>query len=369
MTAASVLTWGPAVEPDPPVIKLLQQAVRGWPEHAVGARCPYIPLSMALTSEWPSDAHIAAYRARRLERRLRGSALQSEHIEHLGGAVYLQLLIFDIDGPGHVATEEWWQAEQVKVAALLDAHPGIVAFRTRGGYRLLGRLERAAVLRSHPDALAWRRWYSAWVAHLARAYGIVADPKCCDWQRLYRLPHATREGGAGPERRAVLGDRCRVGAWVSVGAVEAEAAAAAAAAEAARKPAPDLSRRVTGSGWVLRSLFEGRGWCGPTESSGVLLVVCPWRDEHSRGGDLDGSTVIMPPTHGSNLGLFICQHAHSRGGGRAADTAAVLRLFSEDEVDRANGRPTRAQRAAQRAAARANLEPPWPTEQWPGGGR
>ena len=73
------------------------------------------------------------------------------------------------------------------------AHPNPYYYETRGGGRIVYVQAEPTVLRSQADAIAWRQEYAIAVAHLARVFGIVADPACSDWQRHYRLPRATRQ--------------------------------------------------------------------------------------------------------------------------------------------------------------------------------
>jgi hypothetical protein len=112
------------------------------------------------------------------------------------------------------ATADWRAAEAVKVAALQADVPGIVCYLTRGGYRLVGLLREPVVIDGDAAAAEWKVLVARRLAWLSRRYGIVGDPACSEWQRLYRLPHATRpKGGGRPEARPVVGDWSELAAW------------------------------------------------------------------------------------------------------------------------------------------------------------
>jgi hypothetical protein len=94
------------------------------------------------------------------------------------------------------APDDWWLEELVKLDALRREFPGAFIYRTRGGYRIIYLLSTAQVLRSAEEVEGWRADYLAWIAALRRRFDIFADPSCHDWQRLYRVPHATRSPGS-----------------------------------------------------------------------------------------------------------------------------------------------------------------------------
>jgi hypothetical protein len=204
----------------PPVVPVFRDHfVRAWPTHAAGPQARYEPLCLALSSEYPTDAHFAAYSVQEFPRRLsRGALRVPPGTAPRPDGAPMQFAVFDVDcAPGHAgdlgAVEPWWRQEASKLAALLVRHPAAFIYRTRGGYRVLYTLDPARVLRTDEDAEAWAAQYEAWVRYLEREFAIQADPTCKDWTRLYRLPHATRERGGRPERREVIGDPCAIGAW------------------------------------------------------------------------------------------------------------------------------------------------------------
>ena len=194
--------------------------VNGWPDDdaaPVGAQAwACAEITSALAAEYATDAHTVGYEADDGPhgcQRLTGDALAR------GVHPRLPLHFVDVDsGAAHKAhgeaTAEWRAAEAVKVAALQADCPGIVCYLTRGGYRLVGLLREPMVIDGDAAASAWKVLVARRLAWLSRRYGIVGDPACSDWQRLYRLPHATRpRGGGRPEARPVVGDWSALAAW------------------------------------------------------------------------------------------------------------------------------------------------------------
>lgn len=216
------------------VLVVPRQNTYGWPLHADAPPCVAHELGDALTREWPSDAHIAAYEAPPHARRLTINGEGGRRIYERGVTVRVGLLAVDVDDPvAHgakpkiPARDEWRAVERAKVARLLADHPGIVVYETRGGYRLLARLAVPHEITTRDDADAWARWYLRALGYLSRAFDVIGDPACIDWTRLYRLPHATRaklDGSPGdaPERRPVYGLLDAVGTWTRDDANDAD---------------------------------------------------------------------------------------------------------------------------------------------------
>lgn len=195
--------------------------VNGWPEEdeaaPVGAQSwAAAEITSALAAEYATDAHTVGYEADDGPhgcQRLNGDALAR------GVHPRLPVHFVDVDsGAAHKAhgeaTADWRAAEAVKVAALQADVPGIVCYLTRGGYRLVGVLREPVVIDGDAAAAEWKVLVGRRLAWLSRRYGIVGDPACSEWQRLYRLPHATRpRGGGRPEARPVVGDWSELAAW------------------------------------------------------------------------------------------------------------------------------------------------------------
>ena len=193
--------------------------VVGWPLTAESIRkrltaehhqCP--ELGDGLAREYATNAHHTAYAPDPIAPR----RLTRKAIEH--APVAMQLVVFDVDDEEahrehRPASDAWREVEAPKQRALLEAHPGAVVFDTRGGYRVVALLEAPVAIATADDIPRWSRFYLLQLGYLSRRFGIIADPACKDWQRLYRLPHATRDGGPSPERRRVLGDLRNPGVW------------------------------------------------------------------------------------------------------------------------------------------------------------
>lgn len=181
----------------------------------------YLPLETALAATWPWDAHFAAYSRPDVPHRLDSAS---------PGAADVQMVLaaFDVDAPAKATTPEWYGVELPKVQAIAAAHPGVWVYPTRGGYRLVWRLTAPQPTRG------WWRYVKAWLGYLETTFGIVADPKCTDWTRLYRLPLVRRDGSQTTGVAVQYG----TGTWTSPVHVEAEPERAAGLAAVPRAPRP-----------------------------------------------------------------------------------------------------------------------------------
>jgi len=191
---------------------LSQPNLKAWPKHPEGGHVPYLELREALSRNFATDAHFACYSSPGVERRLDYGSFESPHIEQLGGCIPMVAAVFDVDaqeshkalgGQGDVpASDAWWLDELPKLEALQLDHPSPFIYRTRGGYRIVFRLDAPFELRNAQEARErWTPMYLTWIAYLRRQYSIVADPGCKDFGRIFRLPHATRTEGGRPEQR------------------------------------------------------------------------------------------------------------------------------------------------------------------------
>jgi hypothetical protein len=180
------------VTESPTVLTLLDSYVKGWPEHD-DERAGVFPLNEVLTGRYDTDVHFTAYTAAVGRRHTGGSIATLARAEEAD--VQMVAAVFDVDGPGHQADDAWWlEQRDEKVGHLLDVYFGGFAYRTRGGYRLVFSLPEPFFIHTSADAERWTRTYLAWCTFLEHEYGIVADRRCKEWQRLYRAPHATRDG-------------------------------------------------------------------------------------------------------------------------------------------------------------------------------
>jgi hypothetical protein len=287
----------------------------------------YFPLDAILTRAWTTDAHTAAYSVPGHPYRLSRDAVQLE------GGVVMVLFVADIDGPDHTAHDDWWLAELVKLDALRKEFPGALIYRTRGGYRILYLLPAPRILTSTEAVEAWRADYLAWIAALRRRFQIYADASCHDWQRLYRLPHATRTPGGRPEAREMVGNPYHVGVWTCE-PTEQERDLGKTLTKRARTSRPRQEERQShgdaGDGALLHA-FKNRGWMGRQIEAGKWAVRCPWEDQHTKGAAFDTSTILWSPGAGEVWGWLHCSHDHCQ----TRDIRDVLKVFTEDELTRA----------------------------------
>lgn len=298
--------------------------LHSWPTYEIGGRARYMPIAAALSSTFDSDAHTAAYSVPSIERRL-----SREAINRLPDGVPMVAAIFDVDGHGESKMDEWRAEEREKLSVLRVIHPDPYVYDTRGGYRIVYLID-PIILRTQDDAIDWSVRYARWVAHLRNRFGIFADVSCVDWQRLYRLPHATR-GEGGPEQRGTIGDVSKIGRWAPVLSHEDIALAChLRPRREATKPATPSPASYVGDG-VLAQAFAARGWLGREINRGVWTVRCPWHSHHSIGAEYDGSTVLYAADGGSDLGALHCKHSHCEG----RRIAEVLSEFTPQELHRA----------------------------------
>jgi hypothetical protein len=126
------------------------------------------------------------------------------------------LAVFDIDDPvvhgtDAPAGDEWLAEEAAKIEALDAAHPGVLMYTTRGGYRLVYALRRPHEIWTRHNDATWTAGYESWCNYLARTFGIKADKSCADWTRLYRAPFVVRDGI--PQKPSTCGDPANLGVW------------------------------------------------------------------------------------------------------------------------------------------------------------
>jgi hypothetical protein len=180
---------------------------------------------------------------------------------------------------------------------------------------------------------AWRADYLGWVAALRLRFHVYADPSCNDWQRLYRVPHATRSRGGPPEHRETIGNPYHIGAWTCTPTDEERALAKTLTHKKGtpRKRREEVDISVNAGDGVFFHAFKVRGWIGKALDSSTWTVRCPWQDRHTKGEEFDSSTVLYAPGLGDTLGYIHCKHGHCQ----TLDTRDVLACFSRQELDAA----------------------------------
>jgi hypothetical protein len=287
----------------------------------------YFPLDAILTRAWTTDAHTTAYSVPGHPYRLSRDAVQLE------GGVIMVLFVADVDGPEHTAPDEWWLAELTKLDELRKEFPGALIYRTKGGYRILYLLPAPRVLTSAEAVEGWRADYLSWIAALRLRFQVYADASCHDWQRLYRVPHATRTPGGRPEAREMAGNPYHVGVWTCQ-PTEQERDLGKTLAKRAKTSRPRQKERQShgdaGDG-VLFCAFSHRGWIGRQIEAGKWAVRCPWEDQHTKGAAFDTSTILWGLGAGEAWGWLHCSHDHCQ----TRDIRDVLKVFTEDELTRA----------------------------------
>ncbi len=200
-------TFGSPVPPDNkwPILVTATKFRSSWPKQE-GKKAPepflWCRMGEALHDTFSTDAHFVAYYYNAIERQ--HYRLRKESLEHISRPPVMLYLVIDVDssaahaGSGR-ATDEWWQAEVVKVSRLIERHPGAFVYRTRGGYRIVYRLIPARPIKG------WATYYLRVITYLQSQFGILGDDNCKDWTRLFRLPHATRSARGKPEMLDVIG--------------------------------------------------------------------------------------------------------------------------------------------------------------------
>ena len=107
-----------------------------------------------------------------------------------GLGVTMNALAFDVDGAGHARSPRW-DADFVAMAQDLPCSPFV--YWTRGGARLVWEIPPTTVA----GLDCWCQWvgtYRDLAVGIYRVSGIVCDPTCADPTRIFRAPHAARDG-------------------------------------------------------------------------------------------------------------------------------------------------------------------------------
>lgn len=314
----------------PRVTIVRDRYARAWPRHDVGERAHVLPLANALMRAYSTDSHFSQYRTPN------GRRLAREAIDHLD-AIALESVVFDVDctdahqsesGP---APESWRIEMEAKVRQLFEVHPGGFYYGTRGGGRIVYVQREPAVLSSQDDARKWSQQYAVALAYLERRFSIVGDSACADWQRLFRLPHATREPGGRPENWPTIGDATRIGA-LHIKAAHEDVDAARERSKAFR-PARVMDFTPCGSdgSGLLYHALRARGDIIRQQGSNAFIVRCPRESLHSKGCTGDSSTILFLPAAGEQVGAIHCLHGHCSG----MAVRDWLRCFTTEELESA----------------------------------
>jgi len=308
----------------------------------LGGAAEVMDLREALERTYDTDAHVAAY-ATSNGRRLTREALDRS-VE-----VPITCCVFDLDCPEAHGTatpppRAWRRDVRARVLALAADHPDPWYYETRAGARIVFAQECPTVLRSQNDATQWSRDYAVVVAYLEQRYGLLADPACADWQRLFRLPRVIREGGTTRENHPVNWMPDSPLGVLLVKPTRKVIGVARKRSRAFAKPAmrPFQPRSCGGQG-LLFHLLRARGDILREHGAGAYVIRCPREEHHTSGRTGDGSTVLYLPGPGNEVGVIHCLHSHCSGL-RARDWIDCFAAVDVDEARRAAAIDGRASR-------------------------
>lgn len=314
---------------------------RSWPKHPLDRCEPAITCTLleALTRRFETEAYLVAYEPTQQNVRLGKRAIES-------CAPRMQLLLADVDhhkvrdpdGTERNTTPEevdaWFESERSKVEALRADHPGVIAYRSRRGYRIAAVLEDRFDITDDDAAKAWARLTLAWRAYLGRRYGIAVDP-LKDWARLQRVPHDTREKGDEPDELEVVGDPAVIGFWAPE-LTEEDWTAADRENEPKTPPRPanvELQTRAPGGMSLFRALLQARGLLGAHDGE-KWHVICPRESEHSSPDTRNaGDDTVLYENQGQWGGIY-CLHSNC-GHDRLRDARDWMDCFSGAEIEAA----------------------------------
>ena len=311
-----------------PITIVRDRYAKGWPRHADGERAYVLGLGEALTRTYRSDAHFVQY-ATPNDRRLTREAFDE------GVIVRMNVIVFDVDcadthGSSQPAPERWRAELGTKVEALSEAHPAPYFYETRGGARIVYRVGAPFEITSQAGAREWSQHYAIALAYLSRQFGIGADPACHDWQRLFRLPFATRDKGAKPEAWPTRGDAHKIGTLqIPASAADVDAARASSKAFSTSRISALTPCTSSGEG-LLFHLLRARGDVLREHTQpGAYVIRCPREFEHSTGRTGDGSSLLYSPAAGEEVGAIHCLHNHCAH----MTVRDWVRCFGQIEID------------------------------------
>jgi hypothetical protein len=252
--------------------------------------------------------------------------------------IVMVCIAVDVDGPDHVASDEWRAEARTNAARLFEARPGIY-YETRGGARILYALATPIEIASLSDADRWAARYLALLAELERDFGITGDPSCADFTRLFRLPRVKRDPDAAVEDRLMIGDPSAIGAIELPEAEPSTTTPTYTPGPSPREPQQgprtegERRRRAPwpGHACLVFRLASERGYVLDVRDDGSAVIRCPNHEAHSCGRDGDGSTMLYPPAE-TGWGVIHCKHASCQG----IDTRAWIMMLrgGEESVER-----------------------------------
>lgn len=267
---------------------------KSFPTYPDPQRVHYVEHSEALSRAYRSDAHFAAYSYPDVPHRLSYAVLDGKHTPRM------VLAVFDIDDRSKrdgVAREDWLRIERGKLDRLIGDYPGLYAYQTTGGYRIVGALERPLEIASRVAADQWTNLYISWCNFLERCYEIKAD-QVKDWTRLFRLPRVLRNGARTDG--FTISDPAALGLWTP------ELIAEDSPSQEQRKH-HEKRERVPGE-FITYKLCEEDDLIIGVHKRGGWNIRCPLEQEHSEQNTSDTDTVLWPPEQGRPWGNIQCLH-------------------------------------------------------------
>jgi hypothetical protein len=304
-----------------------------------------VTLYTALTEKFSKETYIMQHAPTPARRRLNINVFKNaEALALIGGCVKMQLFIVDVDCHAPKGLEEseeerferargWFADEQEKIERLQEAHPGIICWQSKNGYRLLGLLRDPIELRSKEDLEGkWKHNYRAWLAYLKGEFQMFSEgketgDKLDDFCRHQRVPHDTHRSPLQQGLHQVLGDVENVGYW------EPEL-------KAHYFPAPKEQKQFSGGkgdqqGCLLLRLIQNRGLrCEPVGgSAGHFDIECPDSYRHSA---MNGKKDYFSKTRllsDSSIGSILCMSSGCND--KQHTPLAWLDSFNEEEIEKA----------------------------------
>lgn len=320
---------------------------KGWParasqrpdgdinEFSRGASKAYHECSLyqALTHRATHPAYFVGYKPTKIGLRLRKDALNPlfyGFTEDAGG-VQMHLALFDVDQHDDLVDFDTWFSEELdKIAAFMEVHDGMIVYRSRRGYRIIGVLPSPIVLRDQSDSGKWDRKYTAWCNYLKRKFNIKADV-LLDWTRFQAVPHTKKDRDQPALELEVFGDVEQIGTW------EPELIDSDFPPE--RVVSTYEGVNYEGECQLLALVRASNLRCEETEYSNVYDICCPNWTAHSpdpRGlQDYPSKTVLY--TNGP-IGKIECKSSGCRMShpDRQKD---YLRHFPEELVEKTRPKP------------------------------
>lgn len=291
-------------------------------------------LYQALTHHASSPAYFVGYRPTNIGLRLRKDCLNFLHSQFTedAGGVHMHLALLDVDNHEEDADiEAWWELELEKIEKLLELYPGIIVYRSRRGYRLIGLLPEIVTIKTQQDSNQWDRRYTAWCNYLTRRFNIKADV-LLDWTRFQAVPHTKKEKDQPALDLEIIGNVEQIGFW------------SPELSESDWPPEKQVAGDYDGVGYEgecqLLQLVQRAGLrCEETEYPSVYDICCPNWTSHSpdsRGlQDYPTKTVLYA---NGPIGKIECKSSGCRSShpDRSKD---YLRHFRPQDVEATRPKP------------------------------